>query len=301
MSRTLLTTPTACGYPLEYLVPRIRSRRQEGGLRRLLPVEVAFPPYDDREIEQVAMEERRWLYRQMDDSTRAKLLPVFVYSELSRLFTLLRLFEGEHEIGSALCEKTLLNDDITTLYRTMESPHAFLGYVNGLLTPYLRHDCHLALCYAQTGLAHAEEVMVENLLSWGAQNAEAPLVRGYFRHLIDHYNGNKLRKWQRWQLTAPCTFVAGGHSPCSRWNRILQSGTQPTPSLIAGAEETDSAPLASAPADPLRHLLVAQARQQDGLAELLLYLEHIDWQQVELRQGTWQRPPLLSASHQVRT
>ncbi len=293
MSCPLLCAPSGSGYPVEYLVARIRARMGDGGVRRLLPAAESAPLacFDDREIEHAAQQERHWLHHQMDGPTRGQLFPVFVYSELGRLFNLLRLREEGHETEVALFADTLLHHHVINAYHHLRSPLEFITVLDGLLGRSLGQPCGLASAYAKRGLAGAEERWIHAVLTWGQKEPWPTMVRAYSRHLIDRHNSRKLYQWQRWQLTVPCPLIEGGRHGSKRLTRMLKSGTLSPANPSNGRGPEGALPLELASRHQLRAMLLSHAREHDALAVILLYLDHLGEQQVVLRTEACQRHP----------
>jgi len=222
----LLQQPVDRGYPVEYLLSRIKGRRSRliTDWKTLVyeyePLEyLAFAQYVGPITEKTPdavwlrlAKEYQWIYAQMNAGLREVFYPFFLYSELRTLYICLRHLQNKTiESVNDVLEASLLSDEIKDVCATSDDAatainrieHVFLsrsGTFNGLVSRY-----------EQEGLRGVEQQITNSFLQHTMQQAKLhPLLREYFSLLIDSRNILALYKQLR-SMGKDVTFIPGGH------------------------------------------------------------------------------------------
>lgn len=200
------------GYPTEYLLSRIRSRRsflsetgpmEKGKLQSFVG--------NDQKIWQVAQSERRWLFGQMNHELRSMLVPVFVYFEINTLVHIIRSLVSAEPVNiPSLLQKSLLRKRIKDILSNRSS-------VLEVLARFERYCCEqrvdvagLVTAYEQGGLRKSEEVLRSRLLLHALHASRHCIVNAFIKDLVDMRNLLVLSMWRRWQVKGAPLLVTGG-------------------------------------------------------------------------------------------
>ncbi|NTW66679.1 MAG: hypothetical protein HGB21_10305, partial [Nitrospirae bacterium] len=176
--RGLLKRERTRGYPVEYLLSRIRGRRSRliSDWRPLIydasPLDyLASAQYHGFVRERTAegmwralLLEHGWVHGQMDEATRQMFAPYFLYAELRTVFICLRYLEGDkaQKAGEVL-GVSLLSDQVKAVLRTgaVTDALAELEQMFGALSPGFSG---LSAAYEGNGLRGVEQFLTYQYL-----------------------------------------------------------------------------------------------------------------------------------------
>lgn len=195
------------GYPPDYLLSRIRGRMAA-------PVSekrgAAFQ-VDDAVVWDRALEERRWVYMQMDGAIRKALTPLLFYFEINTIVLCLRSLETRQSgIMAFNSEKSLLAEELKRIVQAMDGPieivmklERFMGragfVMDGLVT-----------AYEEGGVQRCEELFRQRFLEQVTDVCGHPEVVNFFRRIIDLKNTMTMAKCLRWERQEVPILINGG-------------------------------------------------------------------------------------------
>ncbi len=237
---TLLRTDNR-GYPVDYLVARVRVRRADlisdwqsllADTRPLADMpqgRVGGRPVDrsPEGIWRSLLQEFTWVYCQMDDVTKKIFRPFFLYFEIRTLTLCLRnklagnsMKVGELLAGSLLASNVknalIMAEDVSAAVEAVE--RAFLS-----LSPAFRG---LSETYGEKGLRNLERRLMDRFLEYAADGKSDPVIGDFIRYLIDFRNLMTLYKHSRWELAAAPAFLKGGSIGKTQFTEVF-SGREP--------------------------------------------------------------------------
>jgi len=218
------------GYPADYLVARLGARR--GLLVRnweefLMAAKPALPARyaghaggrPEEAVARALKRELRWVARQMDRGLREAFRPVFAYFELGTIFTCVRYKarkDSDEDVRGAL-EASLLAGALKRAVIEAPSQAAALGAAAGAFatSPEIRREI-----LAAGKIAEAEQRLTDALLADSAARAPHPVIRGFFRVVIDMRNLVSIYKRLRWGIEAAPPVIEGGNAGAWRLKAI---------------------------------------------------------------------------------
>jgi hypothetical protein len=225
----LLEQPAGEGYPAEYLLARIRGRRAKLIAARLAPVAGELPVPGGMTAT-AAREQLRaefcWVYRQMNDELRQTFAPLFFWFELRTILLALR-FRRAGERGKAvrLLSASLLAEPVRQALTEEGDPARLIDELAGLLATVAEPCRGLGDICRQQGWKYFEQGLVTCCLERMPGPPVHPLLREFFRALIDLRNLVTLAKQLRWQLKGPSAFIRGGELATTRLEKAREEGT----------------------------------------------------------------------------
>ncbi len=224
------------GYPVEYLLSRIRGRRS-----RLI---TDWRPliYDAAPLDYIAsaryqgfarerspeglwrnlVREHRWVYSQMNGRLRTIFQPYFFYAELRTIFICFReMIDQQSGKTGELLEASLLSDEIKRILSASADLPAALAGMERVLSSLSAGFAGLAGAYEDEGLRGVEQRMTNAYLSAVAGSGLHPLMKTFFARLIDSRNIMSLYKCLRLDLKTPPSFISGGLIAEARLREVL--------------------------------------------------------------------------------
>jgi hypothetical protein len=234
--RGLLKRERTRGYPVEYLLSRIRGRRSRliSDWRPLIydasPLDyLASAQYHGFVRERTAegmwralLLEHRWVHGQMDETTRQMFAPYFLYAELRTVFICLRYLEGDkaQKAGEVL-GVSLLSDEVKAILETgaVTDVLAELEQMFGALSHGFRG---LSAAYEGNGLRGVEQFLTYQYLIFVQELPLHPVMRGFFSRIIDSRNILALYKSLRAGTKETGRFIAGGTVPIQRLTDLAE-------------------------------------------------------------------------------
>lgn len=188
------------GYPGEYLLARLRGRRGRLLAEDHAEAEEGLPGHMTGDtIRHKEQQERRWLFRQMDDRLRLATAPLFFYVEINPLIQCLRFIEaGQAEESDSLLEGSLLSGELKNTLRAATSvPQAVDGMERMPASPPALKG--LGRTYQEIGIRGCDESIRALFLQQTLRARIHPAVRSFFLDLVHLRNTMTLAKCLRWQ------------------------------------------------------------------------------------------------------
>lgn len=227
--KALLEQPAGEGYPAEYLLARIRGRRANLVAARLSPVAVELPVVGGMPAT-AAREQLRtefgWVYRQMNEELREIFAPLFFWFEVPTIILGLRFRRGgEQGKATSLLAASLLAAPVQRALTQEGDPAQLIDDLAGLLATVAEPCRGLGSICRQQGWKDFEQGLVTCYLERMTGPPVHPLLREFFRALIDLRNLVTLAKQMRWQLKVPPAFIRGGELAMTRLEKAREEGT----------------------------------------------------------------------------
>ena len=231
----LLQHPEDRGYPVEYLLSRIRGRRSRmiTNWKRLVfdisPFDHLLSEKSGRVIEDKSPEvmwsnlvrEYRWAYVQMNGHLREMFSPFFLYSELKTLFICLRHVNDKKagRIDELLSVSLFSNAIKDVLLMSVDVPSAIAG-IERIFSAYSIKFAGLREVFESDGLRSVEQRLTNTYLTMTMQERLQPLMKKFFMRLIDSRNIISTYKFLRLESKALPAFTEGGNVPRERYTEI---------------------------------------------------------------------------------
>lgn len=220
----LLSRPAFDGYPDEYLLARLKGRRANLGRERQSPA--AAGGMTDADAWDPMRSEFRWVYRQMNEGLRQTFAPLFLWFELRTIILCLRFRRGgERGKAASLLPASLLAKPVQQALTEDGEPAAVMDALSGLLAAVTEQYRSLGDFYRERGGREHEQRLVTLYLERMTALPLHPLLREFFRSLIDMRNLVTLAKQLRWHLHEPQAFIRGGEITPERLGKVLEEGT----------------------------------------------------------------------------
>ena len=222
--RGLLKQGRERGYPVEYLLSRIRGRRSRliRDWRPLVydatPIEfLASTQYQgfirERSAEgmwRALLREHCWVYEQMEEEIRRVFAPYLLYTELRTIFICLRYLQGDRtQKTGEILEVSLLADSAKKILREGEITTA-VERLEGLLSRLSPEFDGLAAKYAEKGLREVEQHLTNSFLISITKTPLHPVMKELFSRIIDARNILSLFKSLRSSTKDESVFLPGG-------------------------------------------------------------------------------------------
>lgn len=202
---TLLCEIITQGAPSDYLYARIRSRRAELNLYENSRWGRAGHPRTDFRAEY------KWVYGEMNQYLRNRLLPVFEYFELRTLVIALRyLAAGDSSSMIAQLQLSLLHPQIIKLLTGTKQVALITAGLERFLAEDYPYFNDLTATYLRQGPGGLEQVLVGRSLQQGVASSRSRQVREFLRYLLDMRNLQALFKHLRWQVPVIPQILSGG-------------------------------------------------------------------------------------------
>lgn len=232
----LLETPEDRGYPLEYLLSRIRGRRAclitdwKSLISEAAPLESLSPSRYGGWVAEKSPEgiwrslvrEFRWVYVQLNGTLRQIFKPFFLYTELRTLFICLRHIKDKNAGRiDELLAVSLLSDEIKRVLKTSEDISSAVAGIERLFLSLSDGFRGLTEIADAEGLRGVEQQLTNTYLVHTVHAKLHPLVRDFFIRIIDARNIISLYKYLRMNMTAALTFIPGGTILETRLREIL--------------------------------------------------------------------------------
>ena len=221
----LLEKGADCGYPLDYLLSRIRGRKArlitdwKSMIASMSPLEQLPQGHyqriaGDRSPEGIwraLLSEYRWVYYQMNGQVRNVFAPFFAYAELRTLFICLRnLKEMKKARVREMLSATLLSDEIKSILVRSDDEMAAARDIEEKLSCFSGRFSGIAEILHQEGLNSFEHELAVRFLSVVVGAGLNPVLHDFFRRLIDARNMMALAKLLKLGTTAEHSFIPGG-------------------------------------------------------------------------------------------
>lgn len=270
----LLSTPAFEGYPTEYLLARLRGRRVNFG-------SVPFNTAEWTETEpslryraeaggttgteawHTMRAEYRWVYRQMNEGLRHTFAPLFLWFEVRIILLSLRFRGGgDRKKAAGLLATSLLAEQVQSVLAGEGAPTAVIDAVAGLMAAVAEPYRNIGNFYRERGNREFEQRLVTLYLERMSDLPLHPVLREFFRSVIDMRNLIALAKQIRWHLNEPGAFIRGGEIPPERFGKALEEGTAGLATLLGALPGMGTLPAASGNPEPLLlHWLTRKVRR----------------------------------------
>ena len=213
------------GYPVDYLLSRIRGRKGHFIrdwnflLSDIAPLEyLATTRYGtfmaDNSPDAVwrhLLREFQWVYFQMNRRLWDIFWPFFLYSELKTIFICLRYIEGERDgkIGRLLSPSVLSEKVKKALQSSHDITSAVKG-IEGLFLPLSSAFSGLTEILDREGLRGVEELMTETFLGHTVRSKIHFVIKDFFVRVIDSRNILALYRHLKHDTKGSSPFLSGG-------------------------------------------------------------------------------------------
>ncbi|MEK6742637.1 MAG: V-type ATPase subunit [Nitrospirota bacterium] len=234
--RGLLKQGRERGYPVEYLLSRIRGRRSRliRDWRPLVyestPIEfIASAQYQGFVRERTAegmwralLREHGWVFGQMEEEVRRIFAPYLLYTELRTVFICLRCLHGDRtqKAGEVLAV-SLLADSVKNMLRDGETSAA-VERLERLFCRLSPEFTGLAANYEEQGLREVEQHLSNSILISVIRTPLHPVMKEFFSRIIDARNILSLYKSLRSGAKDPAVFIAGGTIATGQLKDLLE-------------------------------------------------------------------------------
>lgn len=222
--RGLLKQERERGYPVEYLLSRIRGRRSRlirdwrSLVQDAAPIEfLASAQYQgfvrERSAEgmwRALLREYAWVFGQMEDEIRRLFAPYLLYTELRTVFICLRYLQGARtQKAGEILGVSLLADSVKNILRDGKASDA----VKKLERRFRRLSPEftgLAAKYEEKGLREVEQRLTNSFLIAIIRTPLHAVMKEFFSRIIDARNILSLYKSLRLSAKDPAVFIPGG-------------------------------------------------------------------------------------------
>lgn len=203
------------GYPAEYLLSRVRSRR------------IRYRDFIFDESPEVIWKhlliEYKWVYIQMNNRLRSIFHSFFLYHELRTLTFCLRYKSSDaHSEIEELLRFSLLSGDLKGL---IEEGLKILPVIENIEKVFLSLSSEfggLSEAYVKDGFKGFEQNLKDSYLRYVIANKLHPVMRDFFMYLIDMKNIINLYKHLRWEVLDYPSFIHGGNIKEGGLRRIFK-------------------------------------------------------------------------------
>ena len=224
------------GYPVEYLLSRVRGRRSRliRDWRSLIyeagPIEFLTSGRYQGFVRERSAEgmwralllEYGWVYGQMEEEVRKAFAPYMLYAELRTVFICLRYLQGDRaQKAGEILGASLLGDNVKNILRSGEASVA----VRGLERQFCRLSSEfsgLAAHYEEKGLREVERHLTNTFLSYIIKTTLHRVMKEFFSRIIDARNILSLYKAFRLNARDAEMFIPGGTIPTRQLISLLE-------------------------------------------------------------------------------
>ena len=188
----------------------------------------------------------------MNEGLRQTFAPLFLWFELRTIILCLRFRRGgEQGKAAGLLPASLLAKRVQLALTEDGEPAAVMAALSGLLAAVAEPYRALGDIYRQQGGREQELRLVTLYLERMTSLPLHPVLRDFFRSLIDMRNLVTLAKQLRWQLHEPQAFIRGGEITPERLGKVLAEGTAAgLATLLAALPDMGAPPAATLNPEP---------------------------------------------------
>lgn len=282
------------GYPMDYLIARLRGRRgllisDWAGLifspEPQLPSEYGRYEKGRRPEEmayRVLRARMRWLYRHMQRPMRECYAPLFLMHEAGAIFSALRLKEASAgaESVAAVLRGSLLSGGTRAALMDESLGHEetfsiIAGALNRMSGISPEEAGLVRARHAQRTIREHEAIFNEALMQWAASSACRPELRAYFRHLVDMTNLLAAQKRLRWGASdaeaGGARLMSGGSIQPRRLRRMSEPELRAAAFRLARAEDDGIRSMEAAMLRGLKLRMWRLAREGSAHGAMLSY------------------------------
>ncbi len=213
------------GYPVEYLLSRIRGRRSHL-ITDWRPLIYDAAPLDylasvryqgfvrERTPEGLwrsLVKEHRWVYSQMNGQLRDVFAPYLLYAELRTVFICLRHMNDQKPgMAGELLGISLLSGEIKDVLSASADTRSAVEGIERVFLSLSGEFRGLAEAFDGEGLRGVENRMTNTYLAVIVGAGLHPLIKSFFARLIDSRNIMSVYKCMRLERKAPPLLIPGG-------------------------------------------------------------------------------------------
>ena len=273
------------GYPIEYLLSRIKGRRSRliRDWKPLLfePVLDESPP-TDRTADTAwrnLMTEYQWVHSQMNQGLCDSFFSFFLYTELRTILICLRhLVDKKTGAIDELLDRSLLSDEVKKVLLFSPDLPAALSGIERFFTSFSDRFLGFGKALESGGLRLVEQRLVGTYLSVMVDSDLPPLLKRFFSRIIDARNIMGLYKYLRLGFKVKPEFMSGGTISEIRLSNIMKKDDLPGVALLVrectgiAVERPDPTSIELALYRGMTRWLRKEGRDPFGIAPILDYL-----------------------------
>lgn len=234
----LLEDPGKPGYPVDYLLSRVRARgsRLVSDWEPLLEEDMG-EYLSGRSLSgmggdplslalwQRLVREFRWVYSQMNATVRGVFWPFFVYAELRTIFICMRQRQKAQTPGAdALLSLSLLGGGVKKALVSSNDQAITARSIEHAFSVMSRDFQGIADSVKERGLRDFEIQLTDRHLAFARRTAQEAFMRRFFTRLIDARNLIKAYKSVRFSTALRPQWISGGGIPPETLDAIADSG-----------------------------------------------------------------------------
>jgi len=223
------------GYPVEYLLSRIRGRRAEliKDWKVLLfdasPLDVLLSPRARGSVSKASpdavwrrlIKEYRWVYSQMNKRLRETFSLYFLYSELRTVFICLRhIKDGKAARFEELLNESLLSTKLRSLLMSAKDLPTAVAGVSRMFAALSPEFEQINDRLEDEGLRGVERRLTNRYLAYAASTASDALIRAFMARMVDSRNLIRLIECVQQDAVGLPDFIDHGSIPLARLNAI---------------------------------------------------------------------------------
>jgi vacuolar-type H+-ATPase subunit C/Vma6 len=202
------------GYPVDYLLSRVRSRR--------MLYKNFIASKSSVEIWRHLLREYQWIYIQMNGALRDIFWRFFIYFELRTIFMCLRYKKGAYEKIEELLCFSLLSDELKELLRGDSDMLTAIRGVKGAFLSISDRFGGLKDIFMKDGLRGFEQALTNIYLENTINSKLHHTIRDFFIYVIDSRNIMAVYKHIRWQIHDYPPFINGGSIKEARLRMVFE-------------------------------------------------------------------------------
>ncbi len=287
----LLEENEEAGYPLEYLLSRIRGKRVslisdwESLVRSVGPLDLSSlhqgrkGPDSADALWGLLLTEFSWVFRQMDRALREIFRPFFLYSELRTLFFCLRYrMKDETAKLERILNYSLFSKQLKRVLRKSKDLVDMIAAVENVFVGISPEFKGIKAAFLKDGLKGVEQMLTNTYLEYVIRTDLHPHIRVFFSRIIDARNIITVYKYLRWEVSGTPRFLSGGRFSCRRLREITGRanifGVISLVSSLTGVdvEKPDASGVENALYKGMTRFLRRQGRDISGIGLILDYL-----------------------------
>ena len=209
----LLREIDTAGAPSDYLYARVRSRRAA--------LDISGHKAGPADPHQALKAEQAWVYAQLNQKSRDRLLPFFEYSGLRTLVLALRfLSAGDPAAMATQLQFSLLHPQLHKVLLHAEQVTPVIRQLEQLLAGSYLFFVGVTQHYLRQGPGGLEQQLLGGCLQQGVNRSRCPALREMLIYLLDMRNLQALYKHLRWQIPTPPPLLEGGEILLRRYEDI---------------------------------------------------------------------------------
>ncbi len=224
------------GYPVEYLLSRLRARRttlvrdweslmSAPSLREYFSSSRYSGFMTDASSEGIwrrLIMEFAWVHSQMDSTLRKIFGPFFLYSELRTLFYCLRYKSaGEDTRVGQVLEHSLLSGNVQKTLKRGRDIMETIGDTEALFVSLSWKFGGIREIFIREGLKGVERFLTDSFIEYTVNSKLHPVIRDFFLRIIDARNLITLFKYLRWGVKEEPPFIEGGRISSARLRDVM--------------------------------------------------------------------------------